>query len=500
MTDPRYREAINKLEEELAEQKKLTETLQAERDKFKLILDKLPIGITVVNMEDNYSYINPATTTMDSRCGDVNQLLGKSIRFNHSEKVLKKVEKVLDAFKSGEMESYTREIVGGDFAAEVIYHAMRSDKGKYVGTIQMLIDITGRKKSEEEIRKLSRSIEQSPASVVITNTEGVIEYVNTKFCEITGYTYEEAIGNKPSIMKSGMHAEEFYTDLWFTISSGETWKGELINKKKNGELYWESTYISPITNKEGNITHYTAVKIDITKRKEAEKALEERNEELNTFIYKSSHDLRAPLASILGLINVSEMEVKDAEVSKYFALIKDRILTQDKVLTELLRVSRIYGVILKPELLNPGTTIREIIESSEGKEGAANIKFNLKDDHKKKIKTDTLLFMSIVQNIVSNAIEYKNTAIRKPHVSVKVTSMENGINIIIEDNGIGIEEEVKPHIYNMFYRGHPEAKGSGLGLYITKKAVEKLGGSIKLSSTEGKGSAFTVFLPRLSEN
>ena len=336
--------------------------------------------------------------------------------------------------------------------------------------------------------------------MVITNTEGVIEYVNSKFCEITGYTYEEAIGNKPSIMKSGMHPDEFYTDLWFTISSGERWKGEMINKKKNGQLYWESTSISPIKNKEGKITHYTAVKIDITRRKEAEEALEERNEELNTFIYKSSHDLRAPLASILGLINVSEMEVKDAEAAKYFSLIKDRILTQDKILSELLRVSRIYGIVLKPELLHPGTTIKEIIESSESSEEAANIRFKFKDDHKKKIKTDTLLFMSIVQNIVSNAIQYKNTAVKKPHVRVKVTSMKSGINILVEDNGMGIEEEVQPHIYNMFYRGHEKAQGSGLGLYITKKAVEKLGGNIKLSSTEGKGSAFTVFLPSLSEN
>jgi len=500
MTQLRYKETINKLEEELAAQKKLTQVLQTDRDRLKLILEKLPIGITMVDADDKYSYINPATTTMDNRCGDINQLLGKNIRVNHSEEVLQKVEKVLDAFKSGQMESYTREIVGGDFAAEVMYHAMCSDKGKYEGTIQILIDITERRKSEQEIRKLSRSIEQSPASVVITNTEGVIEYVNSKFSELTGYSYKEAIGKKPSILKSGMHSEEFYTDLWFTISSGERWKGELINKKKNGQLYWESTSISPIINKEGNITHFTAVKIDITKRKDAEAALEERNEELNTFIYKSSHDLRAPLASILGLINVSEMEVKDAEAAKYFALIKDRILTQDKILSELLRVSRIYGVVLKPEFLHPGATIKEILESKEGTGKAADIKFKFKDDHKKRIKTDILLFMSIVQNIVTNAIEYKNSAIKKPQIKVNITSMDNGVNITVEDNGIGIEEAVQPHVYNMFYRGHKDAQGSGLGLYITKKAVEKLGGNIKLNSTEGKGSAFTVFLPRLSEN
>jgi PAS domain S-box-containing protein len=137
------------------------------------------------------------------------------------------------------------------------------------GTIQ---DITERKKAEFQILKLSLAVDQSPACVVITNLEGTIEYVNPKFIELTGYTLEEAMGQNSSILKSGEHSEEFYKDLWDTISAGKAWKGEFRNKKKNGELYWESALISPIKNKKGEISNYLALKEDITERKRLENA------------------------------------------------------------------------------------------------------------------------------------------------------------------------------------------------------------------------------------
>jgi PAS domain S-box-containing protein len=131
-------------------------------------------------------------------------------------------------------------------------------------------DITERKLAEDKLHKLSQTVEQSPASVVITDTQGHIEYVNPKFTEVTGYTAEEAIGQNPSILKSGEQSEAFYKELWETISSGKEWKGELHNKKKNGELYWEHARISPIINKNGETTNYLAVKEDVTGIKQAE--------------------------------------------------------------------------------------------------------------------------------------------------------------------------------------------------------------------------------------
>jgi PAS domain S-box-containing protein len=135
-----------------------------------------------------------------------------------------------------------------------------------------------------ELRKLSQATENSPASVVVTDKNGTIEYVNPTFCNITGYSNEEAIGNNPRVLKSGNLPQSFYKKLWDTILSGKTWRGDFINRKKNGEEYWESASISPIKNNEGEITHFVAVKQDITERKEAEKKLQESEKRHRTLL------------------------------------------------------------------------------------------------------------------------------------------------------------------------------------------------------------------------
>jgi len=150
------------------------------------------------------------------------------------------------------------------------YTTLLDDEGSAEYVIGTGIDITERKKTEEELRKLSRAVEQSPATVMITDAEGTIEYVNPKFAELTGYTPAEVIGQNPRILKSGKQPVEFYRDLWETITRGRQWRGEFLNRKKNGDFYWEEALISPIKNDEGVITHFVGVKEDVTERKRAE--------------------------------------------------------------------------------------------------------------------------------------------------------------------------------------------------------------------------------------
>jgi len=155
-----------------------------------------------------------------------------------------------------------------------------------VSQLTLLMDnvwqISKRKRAENELRKLSRAVEQSPASIVITDTTGAIEYVNPKFVHVTGYSLEEAIGKNPRILNSGEKPSEEYRQLWDMLTSGNEWSGEFHNKKKNGDLFWENAVISPIRDERGIITHYLAVKEDITLRKQAEAEREQLISELKT--------------------------------------------------------------------------------------------------------------------------------------------------------------------------------------------------------------------------
>jgi len=150
--------------------------------------------------------------------------------------------------------------------------------------VGILRDITKERAADERLRQLSRAVEQNPATVVITDTKGHIEYVNPKFTETTGYTFEEAIGKNPRILKSGELSGEAYRNLWTTIKAGQTWVGEFHNKKKTGELYWELASISPIFDEAGTITHFVAVKEEITERKRAEQDLFSSREALRAVL------------------------------------------------------------------------------------------------------------------------------------------------------------------------------------------------------------------------
>ena len=141
-------------------------------------------------------------------------------------------------------------------------------------------DITERKKTDQELRKLWRAVEQSPASIIITDLQGGIEYVNPKFCALTGYSLEEVSGKNPRVLKSGEMPVESYRQMWATITAGEEWRGEFHNRKKNGELYWESAFISPIRDDKGNVTNFVAIKEDITERKRAAETLQRTEREL----------------------------------------------------------------------------------------------------------------------------------------------------------------------------------------------------------------------------
>jgi PAS domain S-box-containing protein len=256
---------------------------------------------------------------------------------------------------------------------------VRDEQGTPREIIGTWLDITERKKAEEQLRKLSRAVEQSLASVMITNIHGDIEYVNPKFTQVAGYTLDEVKGKNPRILKSGHTPSEEYERLWKTITSGGEWRGELLNKKKNGELFWEYVSISPITNAEGTITHFLELKEDVTERKLVEQALRDSERKYRTLfentkdaVYMSTPDgrildINSAGVTLLGYSSKDEVRTLDVTKDLYFDAL-DRVKLEQ--LMENKGYVKDYELVLKRK---DGTKITVLDTSTALRDGSGAI-------------------------------------------------------------------------------------------------------------------------------
>jgi PAS domain S-box-containing protein len=256
------------------QRQKAERDLQTQRDFAQQILNNMGQGLTVTNSDRHFVYVNPAYAQMVGRAPE--ELMGKAPRDFTVQEDHATLDQARARRYQGKTDSYETRLLhlDGHEIPVTITGVPRWSDGKVIGTIAVITDLSERKKAEEQLRKLSLAVEQSPVSIVITNLRGEIEYVNPKFKDVTGYSADEIIGQNPRILKSGYTSAEEYQTLWKTINEGGQWRGKFLNKKKNGELYWESAALSPIVNESGKVTHYLAVKEDITEREHREQELE----------------------------------------------------------------------------------------------------------------------------------------------------------------------------------------------------------------------------------
>ena len=240
--------------------------LQDSEKRFRMMADATPVMIWIADREGSFSYLNHAWVDFTGRPVDELLALGWN-RLCHPDDLPGLLETIQQADQEnrGFTSVFRMKNKTGEYRWLLNSAARREGPaGELVGFSGSCVDISDQKEREIELRSLTRAIEQSPVSVVITDLRGNIEYVNPRFCELTGYRLEEAIGKNPSILKSGDTSPEDYQRLWATIRRGEEWHGVFHNRKKNGELFWEKATISPITDAQGKITHFLGIKEDIT--------------------------------------------------------------------------------------------------------------------------------------------------------------------------------------------------------------------------------------------
>ncbi|MFA7361744.1 MAG: PAS domain S-box protein, partial [Candidatus Kapaibacterium sp.] len=322
-------------------------------------------------------------------------------------------------------------------------------KNAYDAKSQVLMELIARelsnyidhKKSEELVHRLSIGIEQSPVCIVITDFEGNIDYVNPKFSEITGYTFKEVQGKNPKILKSGEQSSEFYKEMWETIKSGKDWHGELHNKKKNGEIYWESAIISPIHNDEGKITHFIGIKEDITDKKnligdliKAKENAEEMNRLKSSFLANMSHELRTPLNGILGFAEILNEELKDKETGKMSKIIFDSGKRLHNTLNQILNLSTLQAEVVK--LKKENVVLNDIVKDSftlyMAEARKKNLEFKLKNAEKTiMLYSDKEIILNALNNIVDNAIKYTKDG------KVTISLLEDEKHVILEVSDTG---------------------------------------------------------------
>lgn len=371
-------------------------------------------------------------------------------------------------------------------------------------------DVSAYKRAQGDLGKLFQAIEQSPSSVVITDKDGRIEYVNPKFSETSGYTYAEVAGKNPRFLKSGQVPPQVYQNLWHTIVSGQVWRGEFLNRKKNGDLYWETVAIAPIRDASNRITHYVGMKEDVTERKRTEEQLRvaQRLEVIGQLTGGIAHDFNNLLGIIVG--NLQLLEEKPSLDGESRELIADAIWSAERgaqLTHRLLAFSRRQR--LHPTVLDLNHVLREMTELLRRTLGE---KIEIREElgaELGKTKIDRAQLESAVLNLVVNARDAMpdggTLTISTENVLLTETSEPEidpvgagaYVMIAVADTGAGMPLEVLDRIFEPFFTTKKVGQGSGLGLSMVYGFVRQSDGHIVVDSTVGSGTTVKLYLPRL---
>lgn len=369
-------------------------------------------------------------------------------------------------------------------------------------------ELSERTKVEEKLRTFSYAVEQSPVSIIITDLQGNIEFANPHFSRLTGYEEYELLGQNPRVLKSGFTSLSDYKNLWDTILEGREWSGEFQNRKKNGEIYWERALIAPVRNNASVITHFIAIKEDITDRKKLESQLQhsQKMEAVGQLAGGIAHDFNNILTAIIGYASILQLKLPDGSA---FTATAGQILAaaeRGASLTQgLLAFSR-------KQTSNPGQIdLNEIIERIE----KLLLRLINEDIHLKTMLTsqplvvlaDSIQIEQVLMNLATNARdampEGGTIVISTERVKIDAAFVSaNGFGdpgdyamLTFSDTGEGIDNETAKRIFEPFYTTKETGKGTGLGLSIVYGIIKKYNGYITCHSSPDRGTAFRIYLP-----
>lgn len=357
--------------------------------------------------------------------------------------------------------------------------------------------IEAEKALEASEARYSSLLAKMNEGVIVADLEENILFVNDRFCQILGVEKDDVLSSKSYEVLELVDEEQqdLLRQKTELRKQGISDQYEAQLRRPDGRHIWVMVVGSPHKDPQGTIIGSVAILTDITVRKRAEIQLRQKNKELDDFVYKASHDLKGPLASIIGVTNIAREEVKDDGALKYFNLISQSTRRLDSILMDLIDVTRINKATLLWQPIDLSETIHEIIDSLRHLPESKKVNFIVEVDVLQEFVSDKKLLISILQNLITNSITYQDPAKDKPFVHVKVEENKDSVNFFVADNGVGISPKIREKVFDMFYRGNSKSKGSGLGLHIVKSSLEKIEAQYKLESKVGAGTVFSFTLP-----
>lgn len=462
--------------------------LNHQRKMLRGILDAIQESAFLMDRDGRVLHAN--FTVAERLNTDVKHLVGKPLNEFLPQAVMEpRMKRVAEVLATGQPATF-EDVRFGRHVENRIYPLIDSETGDVTELAVLGMDITDRKNAEQELKKLWHAIDQSPISVVITDGNGDIEYVNPAFSAVTGYGSAEVLGKNPGILKSEVHGDAFYRDMWQQLKSGKTWQGEICNRKKDGTLFWEEATISPVLLSEGGTSHFIAVKQDISIKKDLERIREDVERIMR-------HDLKTPLNAIMGIPQVLQMD--DGLTSEQLELINmiedagQRMLDMIDMSLTLFKMET-GSYTFSPALVDVSAAIGKVIEENQSllsakrltvafeNEGAAPPVFALAEE---------IPFFSMFSNLFVNALE---ASPRGEQVTVSITrnAGKAGVDIRIHNKGV-VPKAIRNDFFEK-YKTFGKQKGTGLGTYSARLIARSMGGALEMETSKLLGTTLTITL------
>ncbi len=493
--------------------RQINRILRESEEKYRLLADNTIDVISILDLDIRILYLNPA---IDNLLGySAEEVIGRGLwEFcdeANSEIIKSRIESALAGFpEMGEVQ-FEAVMLGKDgreINVEITSRVVPDDQGNPCSLHGVTRNITERKRVETERERLRLAIEHSVEAVMITDTEGTIVYVNPAFEKTSGYSREEAIGRKTSILESGQHDQAFYDEMWEDLRSGKTWTGKFINRKKNGELFTEETSISPVFDSYGKIINFVAAKRDITYEIELEQQLwqSQKMEAIGQLAGGIAHDFNNILQAMMGYCELLKDSVdENGEQYDYVQELQKGTERAAALTKQLLAFSR--RQVIQTNDVDLNEIIRNLMKMIGRTIGEHIELVHRLCDGKLFIHADSGNIEQVIMNLCVNARDamprggklvieteraFFDESYCKSHPGV-----EKGYYglITVSDTGCGIDSLIRNRIFDPFFTTKEIGRGTGLGLATAYGIVKQHKGTIQVESEKGFGSTFTVSLP-----